>query len=243
LLNNASKYTDRAGHIRLTAEVVGPAVAVSVKDDGIGITPELQPRLFEMFSQATPTLARSQGGLGIGLALVKGLVEMHGGTVEARSDGPGTGSGFVVRLPAAAPQTHEPPPAEPEKPRAAGSKIVVADDNRDAADTLAMMLTLAGNEVRTAGDGQEAVAVAEAFRPDAMLLDIGMPRLNGCDACRRIREQPWGRDILVVALTGWGQEEDRRRSQEAGFDAHLVKPVDPAALDKLLGSRAPRGAG
>jgi PAS domain S-box-containing protein len=243
LLNNAAKYTDREGHIRLAAETVGHEVVVSVKDDGIGIERDMLPRLFEMFAQATPALERSQGGLGIGLSLVKGLVEMHGGSVEARSDGPGKGSEFVIRLPIATPtEVRKQGTAEAEKPSATGCKIVVADDNRDAADSLAMLLQVTGNEVRTANDGQHAVEVAEAFRPDVVLLDIGMPRLNGYDACRRLREQPWGRDILIVALTGWGQEEDKRRSEEAGFNTHMVKPVAPAALERLLATRtAPRG--
>jgi CheY-like chemotaxis protein/nitrogen-specific signal transduction histidine kinase len=244
LLNNAAKYTDRGGDVRLSAQLVGREVVVSVRDTGIGIAPEVLPRLFEVFSQATPALERSQGGLGIGLSLVRGLVEMHGGRVQGRSAGPGQGSEFVVRLPvaAAAPTVREPPPAEAEKPRVAGCRVVVADDNRDAADTLAMMVRLMGHEARIARDGEEAVGAVEAFRPDAVLLDIGMPRLNGYEAVRRIRAQPWGKDILLVAVTGWGQEEDRRRSQEAGFDHHLTKPASPAALEKLLGSVAPRKA-
>jgi CheY-like chemotaxis protein len=240
LLNNAGKYTDRGGHIRLTAERRGHEAVVSVEDTGIGIAPEVLPRLFEMFSQATPAMERSQGGLGIGLSLVRGLVELHGGRVEARSDGPGHGSEFIVRLPiAGAPPAREVRPAEAEKPRRVGLKIVVADDNRDAADSLAMMLRLAGNEVRIAYDGLEAVEQAQAFRPDVVLLDIGMPRLNGYEAARRIREQSCDNCMSIVALTGWGQEEDKRRSKEAGFNAHLVKPVDPAALEKVLaGSQA-----
>jgi signal transduction histidine kinase len=243
LLNNAAKYTDRGGAIRLSAERAGAEVVVSVKDSGIGIAPEVLPRLFEMFSQATPALERSQGGLGIGLSLVKGLVQMHGGRAEARSAGPGRGSEFVVRLPvAAAPPVSEQPAAAAEQPCFAGCRVVVADDNRDAADSLALMLTLMGHEVRTARDGQEAVDLAEAFRPDVVLLDIGMPRLNGYDAARHIRARPWGKDVLLVAVTGWGQEEDRRRSEAAGFNWHLVKPASPAALEKLLGAVARRKA-
>ncbi len=239
LLNNAAKYTDPGGRIELIAHREGDMVLVSVRDNGIGIAPQVLPGLFEMFSQATPALERSQGGLGIGLALVKGLVEMHGGTVFARSDGPGAGSEFVVRLPVAAADTQP----ERERPSAvapaqsARVKIVVADDNQDAADSLALLLNMLGNEVRSARDGQEAIEVAEAFRPDLMLLDIGMPRLNGYEACRRIRESPWGKNVLIVAVTGWGQDEDRRKAETAGFDSHIVKPIDPAALDKLLKSR------
>jgi PAS domain S-box-containing protein len=241
LLNNAAKYTDGGGRIRLAAEVVGHEVAVSVKDSGIGIAPEVLPHLFEIFSQAAPALERSQGGLGIGLSLTKGLVELHGGSIGARSDGPGRGSEFIVRLPvAAAPAVGEPHTPEVDGRCRAGSRIVVADDNRDAADSLAMLLRIAGNEVRTAYDGRRAVEEAEAFRPDVALLDIGMPGLNGYEAARRIRGQSWGREMMLVALTGWGQEEDKRRAADAGFNAHLVKPVDPAALERLLGTVVPR---
>jgi CheY-like chemotaxis protein len=236
LLTNAAKYTDRGGHICLRAERCGGEVAVSVRDSGIGIAAEHLPRVFEMFAQAAPALERSQGGLGIGLSLVKGLVEMHGGRVEARSEGTGKGSEFVVRLPISCG-----PPA-PESPHPGGEgttprparRILVADDNRDAADSLAMMLRLYGHEVHAVHDGQEAVEAAEWFRPDVALLDIGMPKLNGYDACRRIRAQPWGQGILLVATTGWGQEEDKRRAMEVGFDRHLTKPVAHADLEKLL---------
>jgi PAS domain S-box-containing protein len=237
LLTNAAKYTEKGGRIWLTAERKGGEIVVSVKDTGIGIAAEHLPRLFEMFSQATPALERSQGGLGIGLSLVKGLVEMHGGSVEARSEGPGKGSEFIVRLPVAGGTPR------PESRQSAGGKrvaagpgrrILVADDNRDTADTLAMMLRLAGHEVHAVHDGQQAVEAAAWFRPDVALLDIGMPKLNGFDAARSIREQPWGKDMVLVAITGWGQEEDKRRATEAGFDHHLTKPVDPAALDTSL---------
>jgi CheY-like chemotaxis protein len=212
-------------------------VIVSVTDSGIGIAPEHLPHVFEMFSQVDSALERSQGGLGIGLSLVRGLVEMHGGTVEARSEGLGKGSEFVVRLPV----LNESPARQTEQPRGdeGGAarprrRILVADDNRDAADSLAMILRLAGHEVHAAHDGREAVEAAAWFRPDVALLDIGMPKLNGYEACRRIREQPWGMNIVLVAITGWGQEEDKRRASEAGFDHHLTKPVDPAALEPLL---------
>jgi PAS domain S-box-containing protein len=239
LLTNAAKYTDRGGRIGLTAEPRGGEVVVSVRDTGIGIAAEHLPRLFQMFSQVAPALERSQGGLGIGLSLVKGLVEMHGGVVEARSEGPGRGSEFVIRLPVA--------PADLAKElQHAGSgggetnrprrRVLVADDNRDAADSLAMMLRLAGHEVHATHDGREAVEAAEWFRPDVAFLDIGMPRLNGLDAARLIREEPWGREVVLVAVTGWGQEEDKRRAAEAGFDGHLTKPVAPADLQSLLQS-------
>jgi two-component system CheB/CheR fusion protein len=236
LLNNAAKYTDRGGWIRLTGARQGEEVTLSVRDSGIGIAPEMQPRLFEIFSQATPALERSQGGLGIGLSLARGLVEMHGGSVAVHSDGLGKGSEFVVRLPVAAPLPETPPLPAAALPADAppGRRVLIADDNRDAAESLAMILELLGYEVRTAGDGEEAVAAAAAFQPHAIVLDIGMPRLDGYGAARRIRAQPWGRATVLVALSGWGQEEDQRRSREAGFDEHLVKPAAPTALDALL---------
>jgi CheY-like chemotaxis protein len=194
------------------------------------------PRVFDLFTQVDRTLEKSQGGLGVGLTIVKRLVEMHGGSVEAHSEGYGMGSEFVVRLPVVASAGHRPQPGggEPQPRQPARHRILVADDNVDAASSLALMLKFMGNEVRTAHDGLEAVEAAAALRPDMILLDIGMPRLNGYDTCRRIREQPWGKNVVLVALTGWGQDEDRRRSQEAGFDEHLVKPAEPAALEKLL---------
>jgi CheY-like chemotaxis protein len=189
-----------------------------------------------MFTQVDRPLERSQGGLGIGLNLVRGLVEMHRGRVEAHSDGAGQGSEFVVRLPALfGPGRGQPHGAEDgDARRCSPYRILVVDDNRDGADTLAMMLKLMGHETRTAHDGLEAVAAAEAFRPDVVLLDIGLPRLNGYDVARRIRGQRWGEGMVLIAQTGWGQEEDKRRSKEAGFNFHMVKPLDPAALEKLL---------
>ncbi len=240
LLNNAAKYTQKGGgEIRLAVEPMDQEVAVSVKDNGVGIPAPMLPQIFEMFTQVDRSLERTQGGLGIGLSIVKRLVEMHGGTVEARSEGRGRGSEFVVRLPVLTPEVQEPGlRSDGEEPAGAPvrRRILVADDNVDSAASLAMLLEFMGNEVRTAHDGVEAVEAAAAFRPDVILLDIGMPRMNGYDACRRIREQPWGRGIAIAALTGWGQEEDKRQSREAGFDHHLVKPVEPAALEKLLAS-------
>ena len=236
LLNNAAKYSDRGGHIRLTAERQGSDVVVSVKDTGIGIDADQLPRIFELFTQVDRSLEKSQGGLGIGLSLVRRLVELHNGRIEARSEGPGKGSEFIVRLPVV---------NGVSRPQAAGGeedqtivksslRILIVDDNRDGADSLAMMLRVMGNDTRTAYDGQEGVDVAEELRPDVLLLDIGLPKLNGYEACRRIREQPWGKGVTLIAVTGWGQDEDRRRSQEAGFDHHMVKPVDPQALMKML---------
>jgi PAS domain S-box-containing protein len=235
LLNNSAKYTDPGGRIELAARCQGGEVVVTVRDTGVGIPAAALPRLFEIFSQVDHSIERSQGGLGIGLALVRGLVEMHGGTVEARSAGVGQGSEFIVRLPLAQGEAPGVTGLTGEaRGGGPGRRILVVDDNRDAAASLGMMLTLLGHDTRTAHDGVEALELAEAFRPDVVLLDIGMPRLNGYDAARRIREQPWGKDMILVAVTGWGQEQDKRRSEAAGFNFHLVKPVEPAALDKLL---------
>jgi PAS domain S-box-containing protein len=237
LLTNAAKFSEPGSRIWLAARREGGEAVVSVRDEGAGIPAPMLTRVFEMFTQVDLSLEKSQGGLGVGLGIVKRLVEMHGGTVEARSEGEGRGSEFVVRLPVAAPAVGTPQPPEQRAEAATPPgrrRILVVDDNADSADSLGRLLGLLGHEARTAYDGESGVAAAGAFRPDVVLMDIGMPRLNGYDAARRIREQPWGKGVVLVALTGWGQEADRRRSQEVGFDAHLVKPVDPAALDKLL---------
>lgn len=244
LLTNSAKYTPSGGHIRLITEVFENEVAVTVRDNGMGIPAESFPGIFQMFSQVDRNMERAQGGLGIGLSLVRRLVEMHGGTVEAHSDGPGHGSEFTVRLPVAksAPQT-APLQGEENPGAAVRRRILVVDDNQDSAESLEMLLQLMGNDTQTAHDGLAAVEAAEQFRPDVILLDIGLPKLNGYDACRRIREQPWSRSMEIVALTGWGQEEDRRRSKEAGFDHHMVKPVDLAILKNLLAKPAGRTDG
>ena len=240
LISNAAKYTDPGGRIWVTAERQGSDAVISVKDTGVGIPADMLPRVFDMFVQVDRSLEKSQGGLGVGLAIVKRLVEMHGGTVEGRSEGYGQGSEFVIRLPIVTTIPAVPPPSTsgPANRPPARRRILVVDDNVDAASSLAMMLRIMGNEVRTAHDGEAGVATASEFRPDVVLLDIGMPKLNGYDAARHIREQPWGRSITLLALTGWGQEEDRRQSEAAGFDFHMVKPVEPAALLKLLDSAA-----
>ncbi len=246
LLNNAAKYTEQNGHIWLSVARQGSTVRVSVKDSGIGIPSEMLPHIFAIFSQAAPALPHAQGGLGIGLSLVKGLVELHGGGIEAHSGGPGRGSEFVVYLPVAEAspvQEPAPPTQDGEQDVGAPCRILVVDDNRDSADTLAMLLQIMGNEVGTAYDGEQAITAAAALRPDVVLLDIGMPKLDGYAAGRRIREQPWGKEMVLIALTGWGQEDDRRRTEEAGFNGHMVKPVDPAELMKLLASLSRRGAG
>ena len=238
LLTNAAKYTEHGGTIQLKAARHGDEVVVSVRDSGIGIAGDNLPHVFEMFSQAQPAMMLSQGGLGIGLSLSKGLVELHGGSIEAHSDGPGRGSEFIVRLPV--PSDSAVPAAAPagsdEAVAAKPRRILVVDDNRDAADSLAMLLRSLGNEVTTAYDGERAAEQAEQTRPEIVLLDIGMPHLNGFDACRRMRNQAWGAGMHIIAMTGWGQEEDRRRTGEAGFDLHIVKPVDPTELMKLLAS-------
>jgi len=236
LLNNAAKYMERGGHIWLTVIRGEREVTVTVRDAGIGIPADALPTIFDMFTQVDRSLEKSQGGLGIGLTLVRQLVEMHGGNVEARSEGAGKGAEFVVHLPMASvvPLRSVADDHGEQCARAGACRILVADDNRDAAESMSSVLRLMGNEVRTVNDGVRAVEEAEAFCPDMLLLDIGMPRLNGYDAARRIRAERWGKSIVIVALTGWGQEEDKRRAAEAGFDRHFTKPVDPADLERLI---------
>jgi CheY-like chemotaxis protein/nitrogen-specific signal transduction histidine kinase len=237
LLNNAAKYTEKGGRIWLTVERQGGEAVVSVRDTGIGISADHLPRLFEMFSQVAPALERSHGGLGIGLALVRGLVELHGGSVEAQSSGLRRGSEFTVRLPILETPMNLRKDAngDNEKSRVTPKcRILVADDLRDSVDSLALMLRHAGHDIQTAYDGLEAVQAAATFQPDLVLLDIGMPKMNGYEAARYIRQQSWGTRILLVALTGWGQEEDKRRAFEAGFDHHLTKPVEASVLENLI---------
>jgi PAS domain S-box-containing protein len=234
LLNNAANYTEPGGRIWLTVERHGSDAVVTVQDTGIGIAADKLSRVFDMFTQVNQAPGRSSAGLGLGLTLVKRLTEMHGGRVEVDSEGPGKGSRFTVRLPVAIGPARE---ARSPSPRTGGPprcRILAVDDNRDSADSLAMMLRLLGHSVQTAYDGVEAVKTAEAFHPEVVLLDLGLPRLSGYEAARRIRQQPGGDAMILFAMTGWGQEEDRRRSQEAGFNFHLVKPVTAADLEKLL---------
>jgi PAS domain S-box-containing protein len=238
LLSNACKYTPPGGDIKIRAAREGNEAVVTVADGGIGIKPEMLPRIFEMFSQAVRSQVLSEGGLGIGLSLVRGLVEQHGGRVEAKSEGLGLGSEFIVRLPVASAVEK----ASVGERRVDGPsprrRILVADDNKDAADSLATMLSLMGHETRAAYDGTEAIEKAADYRPDVIVLDVGMPTLDGYEAARRIRSQPWSNGVVLVALTGWGQDEDRARAKNAGFDFHLTKPADPEMLVKVLAGLA-----
>jgi PAS domain S-box-containing protein len=237
LLDNASKYSPPRAEVRVDARCRDGRVEVRVTDTGTGIPADQLGSIFEMFSQVDRSLERTSGGLGIGLALVRGLVEMHGGTVEARSDGPGQGSAFTVALPVAtAPEPFDEAPEGPGAPVARRGRILVADDNRDGADSLAALLRRSGHEVHVVYDGEEAVAAAARLRPHVALLDLGMPRLNGHDAAQAIRALPGGQQMTLVALTGWGDEATRRRTRESGFDGHLTKPVDYPTLLGLIGA-------
>jgi PAS domain S-box-containing protein len=236
LLTNAAKYTDPGGQVQLRAWREGDMVAFSVKDNGIGIAPEMMPRLFELFSQATPALHRSEGGLGIGLSLVRAFVEKHGGRVEGKSDGPGKGSEFLVRLPVG-----KAPGAKGERRSAATAtttgkrmRVLVADDNVDSTQTCSMLLEMWGHEVRVANSGREALDIAGSFQPDVVLLDIGMPDMSGYEVAGAMRSSPWGRKATLIAVTGWGQEDDKQRASAAGFDHHLTKPVDADEVQALL---------
>ncbi len=235
LLTNAAKYSEPGGRIQLTAERQDEEVVVSVKDAGIGMPPEMLSHIFDMFAQIAGASRRSQGGLGIGLTLVRKLVGMHGGSVTAVSDGPGHGSEFIVRLPAIRQELKRPSvAADGEQVAMPPRRILVVDDNRDSATSLSMLLKVAGNHTFTAYNGQEALNVVKECCPDVVLLDIGMPDLDGYEVARRMRQQPWEKELVLIALTGWGQDADREKSKHAGFDAHLVKPVDYQALLKLL---------
>jgi CheY-like chemotaxis protein len=233
LLNNAAKYTNHGGVIRVTTRRDGGEAVVSVKDNGIGIAPNLLSQVFDMFMQVDRSTRRSQGGLGIGLTLVRSLVSMHGGSVEAKSDGPGLGSEFIVRLPLA---TEVALPAETSRrvQPLPSRRILIVDDSRDGGESLAMLLRVLGAEVALAHSGRVALECVDTFHPDVVLLDIGMPGMDGYEVARRIRANPTHRHISLIALTGWGQDEDRQRSTAAGFDHHLVKPADIDQLRQLL---------
>jgi PAS domain S-box-containing protein len=242
LLENACKYTDAGGRISLSLTADRGHAVIAVRDTGIGIAPETLKRVFEPFAQGERTYHRSRGGLGIGLALARRLVVMQGGTIEARSEGPGRGSEFKVRLPLA---TAEAPAVSTEarpatEPQPIGRRVLVVEDHVDGAEMLAALLADAGCEVHTVHDGEAAVDAARQHQPDVILLDIGLPRLDGHETCRRIRREPWSAGMTIVAVTGWGQHDDQRRSVLAGFDRHLVKPVDPAVLVQIIRQVQPR---
>jgi PAS domain S-box-containing protein len=233
LLNNACKYSPAGGRIDVAVLREEGQVAISVKDNGLGMPPDKLETVFEMFAQVHGSA--DPGGLGIGLTLVKRLVELHNGSIEARSEGRGKGSEFIVRLPEAASRPLGSELERSETPAAPESRrVLVVDDNHDSADSLGMLLQLQGHATHVAYDGVAAVEEAERFKPEIVLLDLGLPRLNGIEACRRIRSEAWGRQMTIVALTGWGQEKDRRESRDAGFDEHIVKPVEPDVLARLL---------
>ncbi|VTR95120.1 histidine kinase : Putative sensor histidine kinase OS=Variovorax paradoxus B4 GN=VAPA_1c17480 PE=4 SV=1: HisKA: HATPase_c: Response_reg [Gemmata massiliana] len=232
LLTNAAKYSDEGGRIELILEEDGVAI-VRVRDTGLGIPADMLPRVFDLFTQVGRTLDRADGGLGIGLTLVKSLVELHGGTVSVASDGPGKGSEFTVRLPKRARGKEKGEPGSVTVPLAA-RRVLIVDDNPDAGDSLAELLRLSGHAVEVARSGMLGLEAARKLRPDTALLDIGLPGMSGYELAGRLRAEPFGAGVLLVALTGYGQEDDRKRSAEAGFDHHLTKPADLSALMKLL---------
>ena len=233
LLNNAAKYTNHGGHITVSTRQENGEAVVRVRDNGIGIAPALLSQVFDMFMQVDRSTRRSQGGLGIGLTLVRSLVTMHGGTVEARSEGPGHGSEFIVRLPLLVDVQATLPPNRRVEPLPA-RRILIVDDSRDGGESLAMLLRVLGAVVALAHSGRSALECVETFKPDVVLLDIGMPGMDGYEVARRIRANPANRHISLIALTGWGQDEDRKRSVAAGFNHHLVKPADIEQLRQLL---------
>jgi PAS domain S-box-containing protein len=236
LLDNAAKYTDPGGKVWLSAEREGDNAVIRVKDSGMGIRSEVLPRIFDMFTQAGVPLERSQGGLGVGLALVERLVQLHGGTVSAYSAGAGQGSQFTIKLPLA--QAQKVPAVElrdtSPTPSRSRCRVLVVDDNVDSVDSLAMLLRMMGHEVETASDGASGLDKAVGFKPDVAILDIGLPKVNGYELAKRIRAQQWSKDVILVALTGWGQEQHRRRSEESGFNHHLTKPVEFDVLQDIL---------
>jgi signal transduction histidine kinase len=241
LLNNAAKYTPTRGLIELTAQSDAGDVAVRVTDTGIGIPREMLGRIFEMFAQGDVSLERRQGGLGIGLTVAQQLAQLHGGRIEAHSEGAHRGSTFTVHLPLVRGQEQESESsrasADPGGTAKVPRRVLIADDDADSTETLRVLLQMAGHEVRTASNGQKAVEAAEQFHPDVALLDIGMPELNGYEVAARIRAQPDGRSVLLLALTGWGQDTDRQRAADAGFDHHITKPADLEMLERILAGR------
>jgi len=237
LLDNAIKYTEEGGHIRLTARDLADEVVITVRDSGVGIAPELMPYVFDLFTQADRSLERRQGGLGIGLTLVRRLVEMHGGRAEAASEGPGRGSLFTIHLPRLGLEAAEPVPSPaPDGPAGPGRRVLVVDDHPDSSESLALFLRLRGHEVRTASDGSSALEEFARYRPEVVFLDLGLPGMSGYEVARQLRAMPQAHDVRLVALTGYGTEADRERTRVAGFDVHLAKPVDPQAVETLLAS-------
>ena len=247
LLTNAAKYTEANGRIWLTAERDDGHISLHVRDTGIGIAADMLPHVFDLFVQVDKATARSQGGLGIGLTLVKNLIEMHGGTVDAKSAGLGKGSEFIVRLPLSQlePQKNSDDDRDGQQQldsSSPGHRLLVVDDNEDAANSLAVLLRLKGHQVKVAHHGRAALEIAQNYRPDMIFLDIGMPGMDGYEVARRLRQHPDLKNVVLAALTGWGQQEDRRRSAEAGFDHHLVKPPEPKVVESLLGDLGQRKA-
>jgi CheY-like chemotaxis protein len=243
LLTNAAKYTPPGGLITLRAHLQAMQVVISVRDNGIGIAPAMLLKVFEMFSQIDAGHEHADGGIGIGLALVKGFVELHGGTITAHSAGLNQGSEFIVQLPVqsthqSAPEPHESAASRdapvPASAAAEARRVLVADDNRDGADIMALLLQQSGYDVSVAHSGPDALTAAAQNKPEIAILDIGMPGMNGYEVAQRIRREAWGKQMLLIALTGWGQEDDRRKAFDAGFDHHLIKPIDPQALEALM---------
>jgi CheY-like chemotaxis protein len=237
VLHNASKFTPAQGKIHIGVGPCGaddvPQVAITISDTGVGISQELLPSVFELFVQAQPATERAHGGLGIGLALARRLIEMHGGAIAAHSDGPGKGTAIVITMPVCQADATRPSSSQIDVSHVA-RRVVIIDDNKDAAHTMSMLVEQLGGSARIAHDGVSGLAAVQEFQPDTVFLDIGMPGMDGYEACRRIRRQPSERDVVIVAVTGWGQSQDKQRALDAGFDAHLTKPVDPAALARVL---------
>jgi CheY-like chemotaxis protein/anti-sigma regulatory factor (Ser/Thr protein kinase) len=237
LLLNAIKYTPSGGRIGIRGRAEADQGVLSVEDSGVGISPELLPRVFDLFVQGEREPDRAQGGLGVGLTLVRRLTELHGGRVEAASEGPGRGSVFTLRLPLAAAPPATATSLGGSMTSSVPRRVLMIEDYADARDSLRALLELSGHEVREAADGRTGVELALRLQPDVVLIDIGLPGLDGYDVARRIRSAPQGHRMVLAAVTGYGQPEDRRRAEEAGFDAHLVKPVDPDQLTELLATR------
>ncbi len=239
LLINAAKYTDFGGRIELRATRERDHVVVSVRDSGIGIAAEMIPRVFTLFARDEGARVRAEGGLGIGLALAQGLVSLHGGTIEVHSDGPGCGSEFIVRIPAGIfPAEQVVGSDSAQSPSGVRLKVLVIDDNRDVADTCSMLIELSGHDVKVAYSGGDGIAIAESFRPQVILTDIGLPDIDGYEFAQKVRAMAWGKTAVLVAITGWGAAESKQHAAVAGFNHHLTKPIDPRTIESLLASLA-----